>query len=89
VKGSEFPFAVTCFFCLDVPNMVSFRLGLLAILIEPQNERLSPEVIADLMREFRSGPFVSTNGANLLHGYFFLWIALSGKLGHTTQSAYG
>lgn len=86
MKGSEFPFTVTCFFCLDVPNMVSFRLGLLSILVEPQNERLTPEVIADLMRDFRSEPFVSTNGTNLLHGYFFLWISLSGKLGHTTQS---
>ena len=53
MEGPKFPFAITNFLRLNIPDMIALRLGLLPILVETQDVRLVPKIIANLKESGR------------------------------------
>ena len=52
MKGSELPTAVLAFFSIDMPDVVSLRLGFLPFLVEPRDEGLVPQIVPNLFHGY-------------------------------------
>jgi hypothetical protein len=90
MEWSEDPVAIAPLLGVDVPDVIAFRFGFLAVLIETLNILLSPEVVPDLIECQKTCRKMIQRSLGdtwnyLLHGYLLFWITLSRELEKTSH----
>jgi hypothetical protein len=80
MERAEHPSAIGSLFCVDAPDVVTFRLCLLPFFVKSRYIRLIPEIISNLCKMSDLNGESRQTEANFFHGYNFFGVSLPGEL---------